>query len=137
MGIDAIKYQTNLLKKEKALQDTSEFKEGVLDDINNTAEDAYTKMLAKKAEYEAAKKQLSIWSDKKAIAYKKYTVAQQEHKQGYSSNFNQTRSEYESIQSNYSGASIDVDVLRSSLQDSISYSGKMLNSASLANSVLA
>lgn len=136
MGIDAIKYQTNVLRKEKALQDTNEFKDGVFSDINNTAEDAYNKMLAKKAEYEAAKNQLSIWTDKKTAAYTKYTAAQQANKNGYSSGFNQKRTEYENALSGYSGASIDVDVLRSSLQDCISYSGKMITSASVANSVL-
>lgn len=137
MGIDVANYQTNVLKKEQALQNTSEFKSEVLDDINGTADDAYNKMLAKKAEYEAAKKQLSIWTDKRADASKVYFSAQQAKKNGYCSGFNQKRAAYENALSGYSGASINVDVLRSSLQDSISYSGKMLNSASVANSVLA
>lgn len=139
MGIEvkSNSYMVDTLKLNKTKTDAAEFKEEVLNDINGTADDAYNQMLAKKAEYEAAKGIFNNLSQKKVTAYKKYQSAQLSNKNGSSTSLlSETRSSYDSVLSQFSDASINVDVLRSSLQDSIFYSGKMNNSAGIANSVL-
>ncbi len=113
------------------------FKEKVVSEINETADEAYNKMLEKKAEYEASKGIFNQLSEKKSIAYKKYKSAQLNNKESnYSSMLSDSKSSYESLSSQCFNASIDTDVLLWSLKNSISYSGKMNNSASIANSIL-
>lgn len=127
---------TDVLKQNNAKNYSTDFKEEALSDINKTADDAYNQMLKKKAEYEAAKGIFTNFAEKKATAYKKYQSAQLNSKNGYTSLLSESKNSYDSVLSQFNDAEINVDVLRSSLTDSIFYSGKMNNTASVANSVL-
>lgn len=109
----------------------------VLGSITETADEAYQKMLAKKAEYEAAKNQLSLFVSAKEQAFKKFRSIQENctNKNDYS--YRTAEAEYSSVLSNYTNADSNVDILRGSLLNSIFYSGKMNTSALLAESALA
>lgn len=126
----------NLTAADVAAQ-TKAFQTDCLSGIQSTADNAYQQMLQKQAKYEAAKKQLSIFQQAKDNAFAKFTAAKQSAKDENDSNYLSAQSEYNTASNNFSDADIDVDVLRSSLRDAISYSGKMSNSAALANAIIA
>lgn len=115
----------------------NDFQTNCLNGIQETADNAYQQMLAKQAEYDAAKKQSSIFEQAKNRALVKFNSIKQQSKGQSNYNVKTAQAEYNSALSNYSNADINADVLRSSLQSSISYSGKMNNCAALANAILA
>lgn len=112
------------------------FKNSVLTSIIGTAEDAYQRMQAKKAEYEAAMKSLDLFAQVKNKAYTKFKTVQSNKKNGNDSTLLSAKYEYTIALGSYSDADRNTDILRSNLQDSIFYSGKMNNSASIANAAL-
>ena len=115
---------------------STDFQTKVLDSIQGTADDAYQAMLDKKAKYEAAKKQLGVFEAAKQNAYTKFKTAKQHSTTGKEGEFIFARAEYNSVLSNYTDADNNVDILRDSLLGSIFYSGKMNNSAAIANATL-
>lgn len=115
---------------------STDFQTKVLSSITDTADSAYQQMLAKREQYEAAKKQLSIFTAVRNQAAAKFQSAKQNAKNGNDYAFRTAKAEYNSASSSYSNADINVDVLRFSLQDAISYSGKMGNCAALANAMI-
>ena len=102
-------------------------KEKILDSLADTANVVYERMLAKKEQYTTSMKKLSIFKERKY-----YIEAKLRH-----SDSPELRAQYASILSLCSNSEIDSDILRSSLQDSISYSGKVSNFAFFANEYLA
>lgn len=109
----APKVQTDLSKK-------------VLSDINGDYKDAYEKMLAKKAEYEVAKKQENI-----------YLMAMQRFESEFKSNPNQeSKNKYCAMYSLFSNAEINTNVLRHSVQSYSQTASKVGQSAFLANAIL-
>ncbi len=106
----------------------TDFQTNVLNGINQTADEAYQSMLEKKAEYEAAMNRLSIFQQKK------YYLECELKKPGTT---NQFRNEYNNMINLFNDAEINTDILRSSLQSRIFYSGKMNNSAAIASAFLA
>jgi hypothetical protein len=105
----------------------NEFQTKVLNDINGTATNAREEMLAKKAEYEAAMDQLSVFQRQKNIL---------ERDVQYSSASPDKVSKYRKTLSLFHQSDRNTDILRSSLQNSISYCGKMINSAAYANQMI-
>lgn len=104
----------------------------ILDGIYTTADNAQQAMQDKRAEYEAAMAQLSVFELTKYNTLARLKSAQFG---GNSSLLKQTQAEYASVCNNYSDANINADVLRDSLMGSIFYAGKMNNCAMLANAV--
>lgn len=116
---------------------TTDLKSKVLTEINGTADDAYQKMQDKRAEYEAAMKQLSIFDNAMDNAYSEFKAAQFRCSNKNDSTLLTAQSKYYSSRNTYSNQNINVEVLRASLNSDISYCSKMNNSAFIANSILA
>lgn len=105
--------------------------------IDATAQKADDEKEAKKEAYEIAMGKASVFERAKSKAYANLKYAQSRSKNGTSSELNYAKSAYNSACCSFTDADINVEVLRSSYQDSIFYSGKMDTCAILANSTLA
>lgn len=106
--------------------------------VENTANEANAEKEAKRFAYEQAMQQLSVMEQTKYTAYKNFKMAQAEcNNNKNDSKYKVAQSKYASVCCNYSDANINADILRSSYQDSIFYSGRMNTCAILANSTLA
>lgn len=115
----------------------NDFKTNTLNEIKDFAQNAYEKMLAKKAEYEASMKRLDVFTQAKHKAYVKFSSAKTACKNDENDfSYRTAKAQYSAACASYSDAEINSDVLRGSLQDSIFYSGKMNNSAAIASAVL-
>lgn len=115
-----------------------DFQNKALSSITTTADNAEQQMLAKKAEYEAAMLQEEICNNLRHKAEVSYKDAKRKYELGQdASGFQTAKAQYNSIMSQYTTASNNSDILRFSLQDSISYSAKMNNCAMIANSMFA
>lgn len=97
--------------------------------INGTEKNAYEEVQEKQALYEAAKNNYSIFLNKKN------KIESQLKSSRYSDN-SSLKSQYRALMSSVSDAEINVDVLRGSLLNSLSYYSKTNTSAFLANSIL-
>lgn len=116
---------------------STDFQTNVLASITTTADNAKQRMLAKQAEYNAAKLQEEICNELRYKMEVRFKEAKAKYERGQdSSGYQAAKAQYNSIMSNYTSASQQADILRFSLQDSISYSSKMNNSAMIANSIL-
>lgn len=107
---------------------STDFQTNVSNSIKSTIDNAKQEMLAKQAEYDAAKQQEEIYRAL-MLQYKR-----ESDKSGVKGD---KLAKYKDAVSLFNNAEINTDVLRSSLQDRISYCGKMNNVAIIANSILA
>lgn len=114
----------------------TDLKEKTLGSIQGTADKAYQELQAKKAEYEASMKQLDVFTAWKNKALSAFKSAQQNCPTQDSSEFLNAQAKYNSAMKGYSEAEMMSDIKRSSLNNSIFYSGKMNSSAILASSIL-
>lgn len=115
MGIEAAKdYVQNPIK------------ENVLSDLKQSAESAQEKVEEKQALYAAAMKKLNIFQEKKHYAE---SVLR-------SNSSRQNKAKYSTLSAQVFNAELDADILRGSLQSSLSYSAKMNQSIFVANSML-
>lgn len=115
----------------------NDFTTNTLNEIKDFAQNTYEKMLAKKAEYETAMKRLDVFTQAKHKAYVKFSSAKTACKNDETNySYRSAKAEYSTACASFSDAEINSDVLRGSLQDSIFYSGKMNNCATIASAVL-
>jgi len=114
-----------------------ELQKKIVASVDETAQKADAEKEAKMAAYNEAMGQLNVFEQAKNKAYSKFKSLQSSCKNSDNSELRTAQAEYSSICSSYSDANINTDILRSSLLSSIFYSGKMNNSAILANSTLA
>lgn len=110
----------------------TDLKSKISDSINGTAEDARQRMLKKQAEYDALMKKMSVFSEFKDQMYSKLKSATYNN----SNSLESVQAQYKTAYDNYSSLDIEISAKRSSLMDSIFYSGKMNSSAIIANSIL-
>lgn len=128
---------SNPITKDQVAINNATFQANVLNSIEDTAGKADAQMQTKAQEYEQAKLQESIYEALKNKTYVEFRAAKESSVKGKNQNkFNNIKSKYDSIMSQYTNASNLVDIKRSSYQDAISYSAKMNNSLSIAQSVI-
>jgi len=108
---------------------TNPMKERVLASIQDSADNAQLKVEEKQLRYATAMKRLNIFQNKKHFSLSKLN---------YNKNPNdpKAQAEYKSLSGQEFDFELEVDVSRYSLQNSLSYSGKMNQSVFMANAML-
>lgn len=104
-------------------------KEKVLKDLSAREENAHDRVLEKQQQYAVAMKKLNIFQEKKYYA-------QSRLKSNHGQEDKWARSKYNEIASQTFGCEVDADVLRGSLQSSLSYYSKTSQSVFSANAML-
>ncbi|MDD3437373.1 MAG: hypothetical protein PHC64_09515 [Candidatus Gastranaerophilales bacterium] len=99
------------------------FQTKITESINSTSDNAYERMLAKKAEYEAAK-----------TIFDKYQEEYITMQRRLCNNNPNDLKKYYNLKTCLKNTEINVDVLRSSLMSCIFYAAKMNNATAPANS---
>ena len=104
-------------------------KEKVLNDLSQREDSAHQEVEEKQARYSVAMKKLNVFQDKKYYAEKKARAIN-----GKENSW--AKAQYKDVSAQTFGCEVDADVLRSSLQSSLSYYSKTSQSVFSANAML-